>query len=132
MSHYDDTPWRDEQTLRELYHGEGMNGYEVADELDCGQSTVLEWMNKLGVEPRDPPVDKGATSISVDEQGYERIWDGNKYIRLHRLLAVSQYGFEASKDADVHHKNEIPWDNRPENIEVLSHKEHTLTHRPWE
>jgi hypothetical protein len=29
---------------------------------------------------------------------------------------------------DVHHKNHIPWDNRPENLEIIGHAEHTARH----
>jgi len=45
-------------------------------------------------------------------------------VYVHRLLAVSEYGFDAVKNKEVHHKNGIKWDNRPENIELLTVEEH--------
>lgn len=50
-------------------------------------------------------------------------------IGIHRLLAVAEYGLDAVAGMDVHHKNGIPWDNRPENIELLTRSEHMRTHR---
>lgn len=33
-------------------------------------------------------------------------------------------------DDIVHHKNNIPWDNRLENLEAMSRSEHSILH--WE
>ena len=49
----DDAPWRDEQTLRELYHGQGLNCEEVGDELGVAKSTINKWMQRNGIERRD-------------------------------------------------------------------------------
>jgi|GEM_PF-3600453 len=50
-------------------------------------------------------------------------------VKVHRLLAVSEFGFDAVTDKVVHHKNDIPWDNRPENLEPMGRAEHTAHHR---
>lgn len=62
-------------------------------------------------------------------QGYEewRISDTQSYY-VHRLLAVAEHGVRTVIDAEVHHKNGIPWDNRPSNIEVVSPSEHGQNH----
>jgi hypothetical protein len=58
----------------------------------------------------------------------------NKYkgetfsVPVHRLVAVAEYGFDEVKNMDVHHKNEIKWDNRPENLELLTRSEHRKLH----
>ena len=65
--------------------------------------------------------------------GYER-WhaynrrDGQDSYYVHRLVAVAEWGVDAIRGRDVHHKNGIPWDNRPENLEVLTRKEHREVH----
>ena len=45
-------PWHDEDRLRELYWGQGLDMQEIADELECSRVTVREWMAKLGIETR--------------------------------------------------------------------------------
>jgi len=89
-------------------------------------------VHRQGVTPgnkRTPP------AYYVDHRGYphwEFIEDSEyRCVRVHRLLAVAEYGFDAVADMDVHHKNGIPWDNRPVNIEPMDHGEHTKLHEPW-
>lgn len=53
---------------------------------------------------------------------------GNEKVYHHRLLAVAKYGIDAVTDMNVHHKNEIPWDNRMENITLIPHDEHRRKH----
>lgn len=45
-------PWRDEDTLRELYHEKGMTQEQVANELGCSSYTIHDWMNKHDIERR--------------------------------------------------------------------------------
>jgi len=48
----DEMPWRDENTLIELYHGEQMNTQEIADELGCAATTIRKWMDRNNIEAR--------------------------------------------------------------------------------
>lgn len=59
---------------------------------------------------------------------YEVVQSPEGEVRLHRLVAVAEYGFEAVAGQQVHHANRIPWDNRPENLLVLSPSEHSRLH----
>lgn len=45
--------YKDEQTLRQLYHGRGLTIKEVASEVNCAYSTVHRYMEKFGIERRD-------------------------------------------------------------------------------
>jgi len=36
------------------------------------------------------------------------------------------------RDKDVHHRNNIQWDNRPANIELIDKAEHTAKHKRGE
>lgn len=47
-------PWRDEDKLRHLYCEKGLSQEEVGERLNCHQMTVSVWMDKLGIEARDP------------------------------------------------------------------------------
>lgn len=43
---------RDEDVLRDMYWGQGLNSYEVADELGTDHSTVLDWMERHDIPRR--------------------------------------------------------------------------------
>lgn len=135
----DEKPWEEEERLRELYHEKRMSTWEIADELDCSQKTVMRAMDELGVETREYSESNrlkflsSPASFDHSVQGYER-WQSplggvNQIVLVHRLLAVAEYGFDAVADNHVHHKNELKWDNRPRNIEVLSPSEHIAEHQ---
>ena len=75
----------------------------------------------------------------TDHSGYERWQDKCKasldaIVRVHRLAAVAWFGFDAVADKHVHHKNGLSWDNREDNLELLTPTEHAETHheqRDW-
>lgn len=50
-----DHPWRDESILRRLYNEEGLPSTKIADRFGCGTTTVLEWMERHGIERRPHP-----------------------------------------------------------------------------
>lgn len=142
---WENRPYRDEDTLRSLYLDEGMTVEGIADRFDCSTSTIHNWMDHHGIDvrPREESMkgrnvwwwkEKALFEVSYD--GYERWEDtyggATVKVRVHRLVAVAEYGFEDVADKVVHHKNEIPWDNRPENLELMTPGEHTKHHRIWE
>jgi len=123
--------YKDEETLRELYWDQGMSSREIAEEFGCVKKTVLRWMKKHGIERRKEKKDR-PPRFHTHISGYER-WRhkscGERYsVRVHRLLAVAEYGFDEVKDKDVHHENHIPWDNRIENISLVEHDHHAEIH----
>lgn len=123
----------DKETLQRLYHDEGMSGIEIADELDISSSHAYRLMDQHDVERNKSMHDPTyPTYFATDEQGYER-WrpciDGvMKTVTVHRLVAVAEHGVDAVSNAHVHHKNRIPWDNRPSNLEPLAPEEHDRVH----
>ena len=73
----------------------------------------------------------------VKERGYITLWmpdhpmaRRNGYLAEHRLVASQKLGRYLSPQEHVHHVNEDRSDNRPENLEVLSAREHALHHHP--
>lgn len=130
--------YKDENTLRRLYHEKGLSGREIADRLDCGQRTVFRWMEKFGIE-REDKIEALKHHHRVEYADYRMKDDGhyiwlavyegkNEQMYVGRLLAVAEYGIDAVKGKHAHHKNGIPWDNRPGNIELMSPGEHTSHH----
>lgn len=133
-------PWQDEEELRRLYYEEKMSAVEISEHFDCGASTIEKWMNRFEFERRDiGEIRRRSSRYGTTHAGYQTESDGYVRVRshfnkttlqayLHRLLAVSEYGYDAVAEKHVHHKNHIPWDNRPENIELVKPGEHTSHH----
>lgn len=126
---------RDEDELKRLYHDEGLSQPEIAEKLGCYDTTVSKWFRKHGIETDDREYTRrmearrvNRASFGLDTGGYEAWKAGRDSYRVHRLLAVAEYGVDAVVGKDVHHKNHIPWDNRPENIELLTPAEHGDIH----
>lgn len=130
-------PYKDPEWLKEQYKAKRKSLTDIANEQGVDKESVRFQMHKHGIESRG----QGQTAkihapLMVSQKGYE-VWrnvlgeggrGGNEHYAVHRLLAISEYGVDAVKEKVVHHKNGIPWDNRPENIEPLSHSEHMQTH----
>jgi transposase-like protein len=124
--------WQDEERLRKEYVHKQRSSNDLADEWGCSGPTVRRWVRKFGFSKykRLPSPTTVPESGTIDS--YERV--ANQYngttdsFLHHRLLAVAIWGYDSVCDNDVHHVNGIPWDNRPENLELVSHERHAQIH----
>lgn len=127
-------PWTDANLLRRLYIDEGMSAVAISEMWDCSSSTVGNWLDEHGIEKRSQEeavqlaLGQKHVTFTTHSKGYEVWWIPGFNVYVHRLVAVAEYGLEALKGKKVHHENEIPWDNRPENLELLTTKEHRRKH----
>lgn len=73
--------------------------------------------------------------ISQRADGYRLVYQPDHpaagtrgYVYEHRLVAERMIGRPLRKGEHVHHRNENPSDNRPENLQVLTIREHRRLH----
>lgn len=128
--------WKNKDALKDMYVNKRMSSTEIAEKLGCSPRTIRRWLDRHGIEIRPKNVAislaKGPLSLSLDGQGYEQFKTRENTetvrIRHHRLLAVAEFGFDAVRENIVHHKNSLKWDNRPENLVLLSRSDHSTLH----
>lgn len=116
--------------------GKNLNSVEIAGLFDTSNSTVSKWMKRHEIESQSASESRqitlgttGHLPLHTKTRGHE-VWrhrDGE--FPVHRLLGISIWGADPVVGNHVHHKNGIPWDNRPENLEILSNSEHQAAHR---
>ncbi len=66
------------------------------------------------------------SKVYIDKKGYKRFKNSNKLV--HRRVMERKLGFRLRKDVIVHHINGIKTDNRFENLQLMTKKEHFKHH----
>lgn len=123
-----------EEWIRKRYWDDGKSIDDIATEYGCNRISVRTAMIRQGIERRDYN-EPGSSGLYfyVDAPAYERVIDYSDEDRpkamMHRLMAVSMWGFDEIKGKEVHHKNEVKWDNRPSNLQLMTPSEHMRHHR---
>lgn len=126
-----DKPWHDEDTLRELYKEKRLSKHDIADRFGVGVRTITIWMKKHNIESRGQYEEiRKRPASHYWRNGYELSSSGfdDNDVYIHRLIAVAEHGVDKVKNMHVHHKNEIKWDNRPKNLQLMTPSEHMSHH----
>lgn len=131
---------QDERQLREWHFDNGMTLSEIADEVGCSRSAVSQRFEKFGIKidkeqtarRRREELREGPPQFALDHYGYEtvrsRFRGETDRFKLHRLIAVAEWGTDAVEGAVVHHKKNIPWLNYADNLELMERSEHSRHH----
>lgn len=78
----------------------------------------MHYARKKAGQPMDAPKLVRDGSGWIDEHGYHRLRRNGKVITGHRVVMEGILGRPLEKFENVHHKNGIKTDNRPENLEL--------------
>jgi hypothetical protein len=123
----------DRETLKHLYWGMDLKISDIANEFGVSETIVRNAMSKHGIGTRGQGRRLNHCTYRQRADGYE-CWYDHTTVYVHQLLAISE-GVDPEKvfsgvggEWIIHHKNGIPWDNRGENIECVTRKDHGRKH----
>jgi predicted DNA-binding protein YlxM (UPF0122 family) len=132
------SPLSNDEWVKEQYCQEKRSMRDIADEVGVTPSGVKKALDRIGVETRgaNDHQRKSPASHYFGSKGYEHVTAKHNYKRysvyVHQLVVIAD-GANPSKVFSngryhVHHKNGVKWDNRPENLELQSSKDHMVNH----
>jgi len=101
-------------------------------ECGCGCGTIIPAYDERNRPRKYAKGHKLSKGRYLDKKGYAWIaapGTGRK-IQEHRYLMEQILGRKLKPHERVHHKNGCKSDNRPENIELMTEKQHNHFHRP--
>jgi hypothetical protein len=139
-----DRPWENVVTLARAYDKYG-SAVGVADAWGCSERTVRTWLHKHDEiqvqrqgrrpswEDTDPP-----NHVLEDHEGYEVVESfcpdrddagelekiERKAVRMHRLQAVAEWGYDAVVDQEIHHQDGAKLHNLGRNLVPLDPLRH--------
>lgn len=124
--------WDTAEQLEHMYWGKQMTLSEIAETAGVSITTVHRRMKDRKIPTRGPGPWTTHSTFRTSTTGTEEASGSHRSVDIHRLVMVAEYGIDAVINRDVHHHTKIPFDNRPENLQLLSHSEHTTLHNRWE
>lgn len=124
--------WDTAENLREMYWGNGMTLKDIATKVGVSITTVHRRMKDRKVPTRGPGPWTRRSTFRTNTDGNEEASGSHRSVDIHQLVMVAEHGTKAVYNRDVHHQTKIAFDNRPTNLELLSHSEHTTLHNRLE
>jgi predicted DNA-binding protein YlxM (UPF0122 family) len=138
--------YKDKEWLREKYIDEDRSMADIGDEFGVSKETIKYWLKKHDIpirnfseaakrrvdeHPHTIPDNTQLNPTFYQRRGYNIVKGGeaDTHVEMHRLLATLLVDeIDELEGKHVHHKNGIRWDNRLDNLEVMTISEHTKHH----
>ena len=130
-------PYTHKEWLMTQYVENERSMADIGEECGVSAATILKWLRRHELKTRsaNDHQKKSPASFVTVPRGYERVSAKHnnepKYAYVHQLVAIAK----GANPHDVfgggnvvHHRNEIKWDNRPDNLEVMTQSEHRSHH----
>lgn len=134
-------PYTDRETLQKYYDQYSI--YDLATMWNCNPTTISKWLKKLDIpvktlsEQWARKAKNGSIVVKGDKfdlQEFKRVYTNSEYISKRVINYIKDTVGECqccgvSDVLDLHHINENPKDNRPENHVILCPNCHARVHR---
>jgi transposase-like protein len=97
-----DSPWRDKDTLYELYVERGLTTAEIGEKLGCTDVTISDWLDRHDIDARDPD------PPTMTGEDHPRSVTRDELIEDYRNVA-EDLGKTPSQEEYNHHEDSYTW-----------------------
>jgi len=134
------------ELLETEYFENELSSVKIAKKYGCSKKYVLDKLKEFGIDTRTAGQTRklhyknggvhpmqGKRKIVHHHDGYDYLYIGNgKYQSVHRLVWISANNQEIPRGYQVHHIDGNKRNNNPDNLILLSEREHKKLHRAQE